>query len=116
MCNAGHCPPVLIADARISEIEPSGPPLGLFRDAQYSLTRLRFTKGWSLFFYTDGLIEARKSQGNEYGCERLRQHLSENHSLSSQRIVEGCLHDLSDFLKGTPLSDDLTVMALRHTG
>jgi hypothetical protein len=114
ICNAGHCPPLLVGEAGITQIDSGGFPLGLFPAGQYSVTRLHLARGESLFLYTDGLTEARDRKGDEYGDERLRQKILQSHSLSPQALIETCMEHLAVFLEGMPLTDDLTVMALRH--
>jgi sigma-B regulation protein RsbU (phosphoserine phosphatase) len=114
ICNAGHCPPLLIGAAGITPIDSGGFPLGLFPAAQYSVTRLHLANGESLFFYTDGLTEARDRNGDEYGDERLRQEILQSYSLSPPALIETCMEHLTTFLEGMPLTDDMTVMGMRH--
>ncbi len=58
LMNAGHCPIVLCnRSGSLEQIEPSGPPLGLFKDVSYELEE-RFLKGDEfLYLLTDGLYE-----------------------------------------------------------
>ena len=65
ICNAGHCPPLLLRDGTVEPLEATGLPLGLFHDGQYSACRVRLSGGDSLLLYSDGLTEARnKSEMN----------------------------------------------------
>lgn len=57
--NAGHCPVILqrFQSEIIECIQPSGPPLGLFRDHNYTVTFHAILPGDELLLLTDGLYE-----------------------------------------------------------
>jgi phosphoserine phosphatase RsbU/P len=116
ICNAGHCPPFLVGQAGITQIESGGLPLGLFPDARCSVTRKRLAKGESLFLYTDGLTEARDGSDCEYGNERLLRRVREGSALPPQALIETCMQSVAGFQAGVPSSDDVTVMAMRYVG
>jgi sigma-B regulation protein RsbU (phosphoserine phosphatase) len=114
VCNAGHCPPLVVGPAGITPIESGGLPLGLFPEAPCSVMRKRLAKGQSLFLYTDGLTEARDRCNREYGAERLLQTVSESSALPPQALIETCVQSVAMFQEGVPWSDDVTVMAMRY--
>jgi len=114
ICNAGHCPPILVGEAGITQIESGGLPLGLFPDARWTVTRERVPKGESLFLYTDGLTEARDGSDGEYGAERLLRIVQEGSTLPPSGLIETCMQSVAAFQAGVPSSDDVTVMAMRY--
>jgi sigma-B regulation protein RsbU (phosphoserine phosphatase) len=114
LCNAGHCPPLLVQPGKVTKFEATGLPLGLFCDGQYSTQTVTLGPGDSLLLYTDGLTEAGNVAGEEYGEERLRRLTGERHTLRAEALVDACLKDLATFLAGMPLKDDLTLMAIRR--
>jgi len=114
LCNAGHCSPLLVRGGKVESIEPTGLPIGLFSNSQYSARRISLAKGETLFLFTDGLTEARTHSSEEYGESRVASLLARRHSLPPQALAEACLDDVKAFLAGAPRMDDLTVMALRH--
>jgi phosphoserine phosphatase RsbU/P len=114
ICNAGHCPPLLVGQAGITQIESGGLPLGLFPDKRWTATRKRMAKGESLFLYTDGLTEARDGRDGEYGVERLLRTVQEGSALPPQTLIETCKQSVAAFQEGVPSSDDVTVMAMRY--
>lgn len=116
ICNAGHCPPLLIRQDNLEEIEATGLPLGLFYTSEYGARKLSLADGESLFLYTDGLHEAHDSLDMEYGQERLTKLVSECGALPPRRLLNHCLDDLSGFLSGALKTDDLTIMVLRRAG
>jgi sigma-B regulation protein RsbU (phosphoserine phosphatase) len=118
ICNAGHCPPLLVragGGAALS-IEATGLPVGMFSREQYEVTKLRLDAGDRLFLYTDGLSEARSVSDEEYGAERLSRLVSEHHALSSESLIHTCLQEVAAFRAGVEMTDDLTIMAIRHAG
>jgi sigma-B regulation protein RsbU (phosphoserine phosphatase) len=114
LCNAGHCPPLLIQAGNVTRLAATGLPLGLFYDGQYSTHTVTLGPGDNLLLYTDGLTEARNAADEEYGEERLSRLASGCPTLRAEALVDTCLKDLSTFLSGTPLKDDLTLMAIRR--
>jgi serine phosphatase RsbU (regulator of sigma subunit) len=116
ICNAGHCPPLVLHDGAVSPIDSTGFPVGMFRQKSYTASRVRIDKGDRLLLYTDGLSEARDHQSTEYGAARLRSLLSESHHLPAGALISRLLEDVHSFSSGLPISDDLTVMAIEMVG
>lgn len=67
---AGHLPPYL--DGREIEL-PSALPLGVRSGARYETVRLQIAPGSRLTFYSDGIVEAQKQDGEMFGFERARE-------------------------------------------
>jgi phosphoserine phosphatase RsbU/P len=116
ICNAGHCPPLLLQDGTVSQIDPTGLPIGMFCEERYTTTRVRIGKGSRLLLYTDGLSEARDCQSIEYGDARLHSLLGESHQLPAAALVGKLLEDVQTHVSGLPITDDLTVMAIEMVG
>jgi sigma-B regulation protein RsbU (phosphoserine phosphatase) len=113
--NAGH-PPVIVTNRDdVLLLESTGVPLGLFQEANPSPTKLQLHTGDTIFLYTDGLSEA-CCQDDEYGVDRLTALMGKHRSLSPTELVSVCLKDLAEFTGATPRTDDLTLLALQHTG
>ena len=114
VCNAGHCPPLLLRGKKVTRLEATGLPLGLFCDGNYSTQTMALAPGDSLLLYTDGLSEARDGTDKEYGETRLAELTGVRQDLPPRELVEACLEDVAVFRSGTPMKDDLTVMAIRR--
>ena len=56
--NAGHNKPILFAHGAVKLLEPTGMPLGLFRDAMYEAKTATLSSGDSLLLFTDGLTDS----------------------------------------------------------
>jgi sigma-B regulation protein RsbU (phosphoserine phosphatase) len=115
ICNAGHLPPLLIQDGKVTSIAATGLPVGVFCSESFTCDRVQMNKGDTLFLYTDGLSESLDEAGNEYGAERLEQLLNENNHLPPDAIVSLCRQELLTFAGGEQPRDDLTLMAIRRT-
>lgn len=115
LCNAGHLPPLLVQDGKVTSIAATGLPVGVFCSESFSVSRVQLNKGDTLFLYTDGLSESLDGNGNEYGAERLSQLLNDNCDLAPESIISLCRHELHTFANGNAPKDDLTLMAIRRT-
>ena len=105
--NAGHLPPVFIdsSGARFLEAD-AGLPLGIM-ECQFSEHEIELTAGSRIFFYSDGITEAVNSSLEEYGLNRIAEHVT-NHSAT----VKSLLGDVDEFTSGYPKSDDATVVMI----
>lgn len=111
--NAGHWPAIIVGRGGILRVESTGLPLGLFHEAELSATRLTLEPGDTLFLYSDGLSEARGAT-DEYGVDRVVNLLRQQSTRPLGALIAACLDDLRSFTKGSPLADDLTLLAIRR--
>jgi serine phosphatase RsbU (regulator of sigma subunit) len=70
---AGHPPPLLVRDGRVVKELDERPdrPLGLGMNTRLTVHEEALEPGDRLFVYTDGVVEARDEQGEQFGLERL---------------------------------------------
>jgi sigma-B regulation protein RsbU (phosphoserine phosphatase) len=115
LANAGHCPPLVLRQGRVTGLPADGLPVGLFCEAAYAPQRVDLAPGDALVLYTDGLSEARSRAGEEYGALRIGSVLEQTLGLSAQATAARFLADLQTFQGGQPRTDDLTLMVLRRT-
>lgn len=114
ICNAGHCPPLVLHKGSVECAEPTGMPIGLFSNAEHTTRRFQLSDGDTVILYTDGLSEANDCTDSMYGAERLAQFIARQNGLALQALINACLDDVAVFRAGAPLRDDLTVMAIRR--
>ena len=113
--NAGHNPPYLLThDRKVHILEGGGPPLGIMRNLAYSTQSTMTEAGDTLMLYSDGVPEAVNSAGEEFGDERFIGALMETHGSSAEDIIGGVRSVLANFVKDTPASDDVTMVAVRR--
>jgi sigma-B regulation protein RsbU (phosphoserine phosphatase) len=114
LCNAGHCPPLLIRGGTVTSVDATGLPVGIFCQEQYTASELQLEPGNSLLIYTDGLTESRSPYDAEYGADRLSRIVGAKHTLEPQALTAACIEDARSFREGQPKSDDLTVMVIQR--
>jgi serine phosphatase RsbU (regulator of sigma subunit) len=113
--NAGHHYPYQLQarDGRLISLKPSAYPLGVRPNTQFPVREGSIGPGDVLVFYTDGIIEAKNPQGEEFGFERLEELLWQHQRQSAERIREAILASLREFQAGQPQDDDVTLMVLK---
>jgi serine phosphatase RsbU (regulator of sigma subunit) len=116
-CNAGHNPPLLIrSDGSIERLEEGGMVLGLFAGAAFEDKTVRFDAGDFLILYSDGVVEACSSNGDEeFGEERLVRIASGCGSLELPRVTERVIEALRAWSGDGSFADDVTVVLARRT-
>jgi serine phosphatase RsbU (regulator of sigma subunit) len=110
--SCGHPGPAVVrADGRVEILEGDGLPLGLFPDAEPGRLELELHKGDVLFFYTDGVTEARSADRGFFE-DRLADALAAVAGRSAADIVRAVQELVNSFSEGE-LKDDVTILAVR---
>jgi sigma-B regulation protein RsbU (phosphoserine phosphatase) len=106
--SAGHLPPLLVEGdhARFLPTE-AGTPLGV-SSTGFSESEIELPPGSRLVLYSDGITEASAFNEDEYGSERLREHV-----LNPLASSDSILTDVRHYVNGTGLQDDATVIFVR---
>jgi serine phosphatase RsbU (regulator of sigma subunit)/DNA-binding response OmpR family regulator len=111
--NAGHNPPFLVRrDGTLEELRDGGMVLGLFSAAQYESRTIQFHPGDHALLFTDGVLEALNTEGEEFGEGRLRALLKEHARASTPEILARLQEAIVAFSANTPQHDDITMMVL----
>jgi sigma-B regulation protein RsbU (phosphoserine phosphatase) len=115
--NAGHTKPYLISKERGIEIleAPRNPVVGAFEDIEYKDATRILKENEKLFFYTDGVNEAYSRNDEQFGEKRLENILLQSTSLSAKESIDEVLEALTLFCKGSPQSDDITMLCIKHS-
>lgn len=114
ICNAGHCPPLVARATQLQRLEFPGLPLGMFCNMQYPVQRIGLGAGESLILYSDGVTEAVDASGVEYGEDRLTDCLRRSLPASPGSLAQSIVESVALHRGPQPLSDDLTVLVIRH--
>ena len=113
--NAGHVPALLIApDGTLEALPPTGPVLGAMPDQPFRAGAGVLERGYSIFVFTDGLVEARSPAGEAFGAARLRDALGA-HNTSASSLVRGVVDELAAFIGHAEPHDDVTLLAATRT-
>jgi sigma-B regulation protein RsbU (phosphoserine phosphatase) len=111
--NAGHNPPlVLNRDGSMKELTEGGMVLGLFARAQYEAGTVKLQPGDHLVLFTDGVVEALNTAGEEFGTEQLVKFLCANAQSTAPDILSRLQEAVLSFSANAPQHDDITMMVL----
>jgi CheY-like chemotaxis protein len=108
LANAGHLPPLVIADGQARLIQHRGPLLGIRADRPADL-EFTLPPGATLVLYTDGLVERRDIE-----IDRRLAALAEAAVPVDDDLDRFCGRLLE--LAGPGVDDDIAVVAVRRTG
>ncbi len=112
--NAGHNSPVLRrANGGIDRLESSGLPLGITTDASFSSASVDLQPGDTLVLFTDGVVEAFNSAGEEFSDPRWIHVIRALPRVSAQESLQQLLRSVEDFVGATRQSDDITCLVLQ---
>ena len=112
--SGGHEPVFVIDQNGIKErLMRTGPLVGWTPEAQFEYRECWLKPGDILFSYTDGVVDARSSDGRRFTEERLVELFSQPVTDASDlmRMVESALFD---YIGSEPLEDDITILALQR--
>jgi serine phosphatase RsbU (regulator of sigma subunit) len=110
--SAGHPPPLLTGPTPRSLAFAGSLPVGLFPDATYRTARFTLPVGRCVVLYTDGVVEARNPDGQEFGAEGLEAAVPAV-AASAAAVAEVVLKQVLSH-SGGHLDDDAAVLVLRR--
>ena len=112
--NAGHPPPFHFHARGVTTLKQTGMVLGPSATASYSRGFLSLEPGDALLLYTDGMIEATNSRGEEFGVERLKAAFLELQDRKSDEIVRALVAKVGEYGEGEDAADDRTVVVVKR--
>jgi sigma-B regulation protein RsbU (phosphoserine phosphatase) len=113
--NAAHCPPLVVrSDGEMEKLAASGMAVGMLDFASYAVNRYQLLPGDKVLFYSDGVTEARDSQGGFFGEKRLRE-VARGHARAGCRELHDAIRTaVRVFSEGRPPDDDVTVLVIEY--
>jgi len=112
--NAGHNAPVIRrADGSTERMESGGLPLGIMPDAAFPDAAVELQTGDTLVLFTDGVVEAFNSSGEEFSDERWLKVVRGLPNLPAKDSLQFLMKSVEDFVGATRQSDDITCLVLR---
>jgi serine phosphatase RsbU (regulator of sigma subunit)/pSer/pThr/pTyr-binding forkhead associated (FHA) protein len=114
--NAGHNPPFLVGrDGSIRRLEKGGLPLGMFERAAYEEEEATLAPGDTLVLFSDGLSEASNLRDEEFGEDRLVEHVAAECHLEPDALLELLLARVRAFAGDCAQADDMTALVIRRS-
>lgn len=114
--SAGHEMPLISGSSGLRSLPPTGPAMGLFASATFTVQKERLDPGDYLVAYTDGLTDARSPDDSSWGSEALRSFLAGRSGAQpgAAELRADLLAAVQAHMVDTPPFDDLTVMVLHR--
>jgi serine phosphatase RsbU (regulator of sigma subunit) len=117
--NAGHNPPLLVrADGATVELEATGMPAGLSRDAEYEVRTVALEPGDVLLAFSDGVTDASPEGlgGEPLGTEGLTAMVRPLRHLGARELLDRLDEKLIEFMGGREADDDVTLVVMKREG
>ncbi|OLN22625.1 serine/threonine protein phosphatase [Domibacillus antri] len=114
--NAGHNLPLYIKGKEqvVQELPKiKGIMVGGLPNQVYNNHSIQLHDKDTVFFYTDGIIEAQNHNKEQYKLERLVQTLMENKQKCVGDIEKCVMESIEKFTEGAPQRDDITMVLLK---
>jgi phosphoserine phosphatase RsbU/P len=112
---AGH-PPLMVwhsCSGRAETMVENGLPLGIFPESAYQARESSLSKGDRCLLYTDGLLEASDSSGEEFGLDRLTGFLVKHASVPAQAFCDKLVARVFQWCgRSRQPHDDLTIVVV----
>jgi phosphoserine phosphatase RsbU/P len=114
--NAGHHPPLLCHqnDSRVEHLSPTGLPLGMESEAIFEERITALENGDFVVLYTDGILDASRLDGQEFGMERLKSAALAARQQTAVGIVAAIETAVEEFTAGAPPIDDITLLVIKR--
>jgi len=112
--NAGHNAPMLCRKSGVLErLDAGGLPIGISVNAAYQTGSVALASGDWLVIFTDGVVEAMNTRGEEFGEPRLLATIALGANGTPAEMMRRLMTDLDGFVGNTPQHDDVTCLLLK---
>jgi serine phosphatase RsbU (regulator of sigma subunit) len=110
--NAGACSPIYLnkATGETKEVSLPGAALGAFKRAKFKTLDIQFEPGDAMIFYTDGIIEAHNSDGEEIGYGKFSQMVADSWNKDPEVYYQNLYQSYLEHIGEADAEDDLTIM------
>jgi phosphoserine phosphatase RsbU/P len=112
--NCGNEPPLLVRKGgAITSLLPTGPVVGVFPDAKFSVCEIPMEVNDMLIAFTDGIPDALNAENVSFSSERLQKLLSGN-AVSSEAQIDLIKSVVQQFIGEAGQFDDITLLAVKR--
>ena len=113
-CNAGHNPPVLVAQGSPHRLETGGMVLGLFDGVVFEEATVALGPGDFVVVFSDGVSEALDADEEEFGDDRLLESIAAMRDPAVETRLRHLFTSVEMFTAGAPQHDDVTAMVVGY--
>ena len=115
-CNAGHEAPFIIGGESLPiDVKPNL-PLGALPEWDYEGQEMQLSLGDMLFLYTDGLSEAKNTEKQSLGRNRVNALVRAYRGDTARQLVEHMETEVHKYVGEAQQSDDITLLAICWMG
>ena len=114
--SAGHVPGfVLAASGEVKAVlKSTGPPLAVLPDCEFPASAgPALEPGDVLLLLTDGIIEARNAEEEEFGIERALNVVRRQQNEGAGEIIESLLAEVRSYCRQESQLDDMTAVVIK---
>ncbi|MCI0699127.1 serine/threonine-protein phosphatase [candidate division KSB1 bacterium] len=111
--NAGHPPPLLVHGSQVKQLKATGMILGAISEISLRRASTSFEPGAVLVMYSDGLLERRNDDDEEFGLPRLEKLIVQHQQKSAQQILEVIFQTIFAFGNQAKWQDDVTAVVIK---
>lgn len=111
--NAALPRPILVSPRGCREVGEGGLPSGLFAGAEYERYSVELQPGEAVLFCTDGILEARNAQEDDFGLERMLAVCAGNAEAGADTLLDKLFAEVDAFTGDGPAHDDMTAIVLK---
>lgn len=113
-CQAGYSPPLIAAcDGQVRQVGDGGYPVALIPCAEFQTQKTSFGSDETLILYSDGATEAENMNFEPFGQNRFERTVA-GAAGEVSAIPGAVVAALADWRAGSPLDDDLTILACKR--
>lgn len=115
--NAGHYSPIIINNDGLIKRDLNcvkGIPIGILEESEYTSNVFNVTECPMICMFTDGVLEIKNKEKEEYGIGRLEEFLGKNYSNSQENIIENIKTELKEFASTDSYDDDIMIVMLKN--
>jgi len=114
--NAGHNAPILRkSSGAVERLDTGGIPLGILQEAVHQTGSTRLGADDWLVIFTDGVVEAVNTGGEEYEEPRLIRLVEGAGMSTPPELLRRLLAELDSYVGNTPQHDDMTCLLLNRS-
>ncbi len=117
VARAGHCPLLFLSGNRSEYVKPTGLGLGMGTHHFFARTilqqELQCRHGDVAVFYTDGVTEAHRKDGEEFGYEKLQEVVQSARDRSAVEIRDAIIMAVDAHMGHESPEDDLTIVVMK---